>query len=541
MNVGSGDGSTSGAMGTRPSTPVAHLTSARSGVTRSRSWSTEWPTLLLILAGVLFRVLVVSGINGSIDQDGAVAGLLARHVLHGDFSVFFWGQHYGGSADAYLLAPITALFPGNLLAIHASALIESVVIPVLLWRILLRYVPRERAAFAAAMAWSFPAFAVAFSTFPELFYNPVVISGLVVVLAGIRFREHPQAWHNPLIWGVAAGFGWWMSPTIVIFTSASAVWLLWQARSRYLVRGLAMAIGGFVIGALPWLVVNIADRWPSLGQPTRYGSYAEHASTQFGIGLPMVFGLRHTFSAAWVVPVALGVTLTLLLLGLLIWQSIVLLLERSPLPLVLGFGAVVIVWIPFSNVISNGRYIYEITAVMIAILGSAVRPLPARIVVAVVVVVASIAWFTQAGEFSSGVRRTLTFQEPGPNRDLQVLAQRLEAAGINRIYSDYWVGGYTLSYISSERILVVPFQNPRSTQYQAAVDGSATPSYLFPAGNVHLTWVETWLQHHGIGYRTLTAAEFVVVTPDRHVVPTDMVPLPADLALGTPLSQLPSP
>ena len=48
--------------------------------------------------------------------------------------------------------------------------------------------------------------------------------------------------------------------------------------------------------------------------------------------------------------------------------------------------------------------------VIIPILGSAARPLPARIAVAVVVVATSIAWFTQAGEFSIGVHRTPMFQ-----------------------------------------------------------------------------------------------------------------------------------
>jgi hypothetical protein len=91
------------------------------------------------------------------------------------------------------------------------------------------------------------------------------------------------------------------------------------------------------------------------------------------------------------------------------------------------------------------------------------------------------------------------FQGPGPNPDLQALEQRMESAGITRIYSDHWVGGNTLSHISNERILVVPFQNPRSLQYQAAVDGSAALSYLFPAGNAQLIWVEIWLQRHGIG------------------------------------------
>lgn len=34
---------------------------------------------------------------GQQDSDHSVVYLQARHVMQGDFDVFYWGQHYGGT------------------------------------------------------------------------------------------------------------------------------------------------------------------------------------------------------------------------------------------------------------------------------------------------------------------------------------------------------------------------------------------------------------------------------------------------------------
>src|SRR5579872_1476982 len=60
---------------------------------------------LIVAAGAALRVWVVHTPSlGYLDSDEAVVGLMARHLLHGQFSTFYSGQRYGGSGEAALVA-----------------------------------------------------------------------------------------------------------------------------------------------------------------------------------------------------------------------------------------------------------------------------------------------------------------------------------------------------------------------------------------------------------------------------------------------------
>lgn len=67
-----------------------------------------WAVPLAILGlAVLIRGCYLIYIN--LDADMAVTGLMGRHILRGHFPVFFYGQPFCGSIEAYLAAAIFAL------------------------------------------------------------------------------------------------------------------------------------------------------------------------------------------------------------------------------------------------------------------------------------------------------------------------------------------------------------------------------------------------------------------------------------------------
>ena len=47
--------------------------------------------LLFVLIRIIF--LIVGG--QAIDADEAIVGLMARHILNGEHTAFYYGQHYG--------------------------------------------------------------------------------------------------------------------------------------------------------------------------------------------------------------------------------------------------------------------------------------------------------------------------------------------------------------------------------------------------------------------------------------------------------------
>src|SRR5665213_3635048 len=52
---------------------------------------------VVLVVGLLLRLLALRTSLAQQNSDSAVVFLMARHVMHGEFRVFFWGQFYGGT------------------------------------------------------------------------------------------------------------------------------------------------------------------------------------------------------------------------------------------------------------------------------------------------------------------------------------------------------------------------------------------------------------------------------------------------------------
>ena len=88
-----------------------------------------------VIAGVVLRVVVYRSSLGVLDGDEAVWGLMARHVLDGELSAFFWGQGYGGTQEVLATAPLFALFGTSTVLMRVVPVALTAVAAVLVWRI----------------------------------------------------------------------------------------------------------------------------------------------------------------------------------------------------------------------------------------------------------------------------------------------------------------------------------------------------------------------------------------------------------------------
>ena len=80
--------------------------------------------LVLILAGgALIRLLFLA--TPWMDSDMAINGLMARHILGGAFPVFFYGQPYCGTIEAYWTAPFFLLFGADRFTLDLAILVLS--------------------------------------------------------------------------------------------------------------------------------------------------------------------------------------------------------------------------------------------------------------------------------------------------------------------------------------------------------------------------------------------------------------------------------
>src|SRR5207247_4968130 len=90
---------------------------------------------LVGLLGVALRVWTYRSTLGVPNADEAVVGLMARHVLDGELTTFYWGQAYGGSQEALLTAPVFWVVGSSWLALRAIPLALDVVAVFLVWRV----------------------------------------------------------------------------------------------------------------------------------------------------------------------------------------------------------------------------------------------------------------------------------------------------------------------------------------------------------------------------------------------------------------------
>src|SRR5438094_5968805 len=69
-----------------------------------------------LLVGMALRLAVIASPLGALDGDEAVVGLMARHIAFlGDRPVFYYGQPYLGSLEAFAAAPLFRVFGSSTL------------------------------------------------------------------------------------------------------------------------------------------------------------------------------------------------------------------------------------------------------------------------------------------------------------------------------------------------------------------------------------------------------------------------------------------
>lgn len=131
-------------------------------VTTSSPRSSVWKAIigLTLVAGIVLRAWVYRSALGVPDSDEGVVGLMARHVLDGELTTFFWGQGFGGSQEALLTAPIFALAGSGWLTLRLVPVVLSGLAAIVVWRVGRRTIGEPAATIAGCALWLFPPFLV---------------------------------------------------------------------------------------------------------------------------------------------------------------------------------------------------------------------------------------------------------------------------------------------------------------------------------------------------------------------------------------------
>jgi hypothetical protein len=267
-------------------------TSSRSGKLKA-IFSPLW---LCFLVAILSRVWLIMHTNGVMAGDEMEVGLQAEHILRGQLPLYYYGQPYLGSQDAYLSALIIRFTGPSVWAMRLGMIPLSLLMVYLTWRF--AAVLAETAHLSARLKTTFMTIAALVAAFPPIYdmimelrlggYMGAFVILLWLLLCAYRLTQRwgQQASRRELAlrWagiGLLVGLGLWVDPLIMYACLAIAIWIggwvvlelvkprhhpFRQPRLALLKEGLLSlsAVPALLIGFLPGLIWGAQNDWANV-------------------------------------------------------------------------------------------------------------------------------------------------------------------------------------------------------------------------------------------------------------------------------------
>jgi preprotein translocase subunit SecG len=235
-------------------------------ITRIRRWIARrrWgvaAAITTLLAVVVRGALVATGWPGT-DSDDATMGLMAKHIVAlGDRPIFFYGQSYMGSIEAYAAALAFAFLGVSEFALKCGLILLYACFMVIMYGFLIQITSR---------AWALAGEAILALGADEMLYHQLEAYGgyLETLIFGasllaltcwlVRAQGDPRYARRSTWafagWGLAAGLGLWSDVLVapfVVLTAGALALFCWPAVRR---RGALLAVSCLLLGISPWII-----------------------------------------------------------------------------------------------------------------------------------------------------------------------------------------------------------------------------------------------------------------------------------------------
>lgn len=446
---------------------------------------------LIFLFGLLVRVGLLLR-RPEVHYDEAVNGLMARHVLKGEFPIFFWGQDHAGTLAAYLIAVPFALLDSSVLALHLVPLGFSLLLMILSYRLARVVYDEETARVAMLYAALPPLTLLHFGVTAKDPYAEIPVLGALLLLLALRLVGTDRVdGGRAFVLGLVAGLAWWTQLLLVSYLLAAGVFLLVRRRWAWLLPEGAMGLAGFFLGSVPFWVHNLVEPGESLGL-IRGAAGAQLIGNLAEVwrDLPVLLGA----STPWPDPtlnrlVGLGIGLVYLpAVGFFVVEGLRALWRRRFLVsgglLVVTAVAVVAVDVasPYAS-LGGAKYLFPLYGVLPALLArytvwlKRVAGVGASLLVMLLIL----------GLHAQEVARDLVNSfEPGyleeQNRPpTSALADFLRARGISRVYAHFTLS-LKLTFDTREKIVAADWYGFRNPRYLEEVERSERVALLTHTG-----------------------------------------------------------
>lgn len=255
------------------------------------------PLWICFVVTVLVRAWFIVHTHNVLDGDEATVGLQAEHILRGEFPVYYYGQAYLGSLQAYVIAFLFLFTGPTVWAMRIEPILTSLFIVYLTWHFSARLadaaqlLPRAKKLFmtiAAIVAACAPIYDVVEEMRVTGGYIEAFAVMLWLLLCAFRLRQRWQenASRRELLWrwaglGFLIGLALWIDPLVMYAYATIALWLggyfLLQLRKRYQQAGLLacrkwckevlpgiIALPTALLGFAPGLIWGAQHNWRNI-------------------------------------------------------------------------------------------------------------------------------------------------------------------------------------------------------------------------------------------------------------------------------------
>lgn len=412
------------------------------------------------------------------NSDEAVEGLMARHVLQGEYPLFLWGQRYKGVPEVYLSSAVFHWIPtadASVIALKAVTLVCFATFVCLNFAMLERTCSRAVAWIATALLVAGPPSLVFGSLSGSAEIVMTFIAGSVMCLGVDAWRRTGSQW-GLVAASAAVGFGLWVQHYILYYVAALALTLIIHTpemrervqtivasrplRMRWM-RWVPVLLLAFLGGYSPAIVGLASSHGPLAPAPIL--DLAELRASLSPIArevVPIVFGFRSPSTAPLGVP-----SWSALVLVIVLVVSFVAIRRR---PYTLFFHRFVltspILFLASGSFIDaqSYRYLMPMHAALPVVYAVGIEHVLRANRAAGVVLLTSLLAVFILGQVN-------WYRQLEPDRESVAIVDCLDRAGIRAAFADYWLS-YKLMFLVGERITLAPVNGvDRYPPYTATV------------------------------------------------------------------------
>lgn len=464
----------------------------------------------ILLAGIIVRLVFFLRADETIPitSDDAIPGLMAKHILNGEFPAVYWGQSYMGTLESFFQSIFIYLLGTIPLSVRIYPLLVGILFILVTYKLADEMYNRNVALISLGVL-SIPTvyLSICASMVPPDNYIATVLMGSLALLFLHRILYKPiteeQRMRYYILLGFLSGLGFWIQILYIDYIGVIFLFLFIHDKLFFLRKNFRIFVLFFIIGSLPLILYNITYNFDTFSIAKGVGlRQALNKVILFKAVIPVLLGMRlpiagdnrYILSLPEYWGSILGAVYVIAFLYIIISRrkNILGLLTLSakkvgPTEILLALIVIsAIVFIRTERANSWAiRYMLPIISAVPILLSIAVYDIwkKQKVVGGVVLgIILIIQLYGNARVYATWGSSKIV-EDVLELPDTRPLISFLDSKNITRAYAHYWIS-YRLTYETGERIICSQAYDERfggryRPKYKDIVDGSRNVAFIF--------------------------------------------------------------